>query len=99
MTTRRPFNLSQEFVTRATAAEDDGFTANGPERAFSLWTVYDSPEDYPGLYVARRFELDKPTSDVLVSNSLDVLRALLPPFLHRIPRSAGDVPCIVETWI
>ncbi len=61
-----------------------------------LWTIYDSPIDLPGSFVARKWVLDKPTSELLQDKTLDGLRAKL---LHCMPRSPGDEPQIVETWI
>ena len=65
----------------------------------NLWTVYASPSDFPGQYVARRWVLDTPTTDVLVAATLEELRALLPPGLHCLPRNVLDDAVIVETWI
>lgn len=75
-----------------------------PESALSIWTVYASPRDYPGYYVARRSEVGdgpglKMTSDMFVADTLAELRALLPPGLHRIGRSPEDDPIIVEIWL
>jgi hypothetical protein len=36
-----------------------------------MWTVYKNPTDYPGLFVARRFELDKATPDVRFGPTTD----------------------------
>lgn len=65
----------------------------------SIWTVYRNPTDYPGLYVARRFELDRPTDDIRTAPSLEALRDLLPPGLYRLPRRDEDEPQIVEIWL
>ena len=55
-----------------------------------LWTTYDSPMDLPGRFVARKRVQDK---------TLKRLRAKLPPGLYCMPRSPGDDPQIVETWM
>jgi hypothetical protein len=68
----------------------------------TLWTIYRHPLDYPGSYVARLFTLDAPTEHVLVSDTLDHLRAMLLdayPGLVCICRSENDEPQIVETWL
>lgn len=71
----------------------------------SMWTVYDSPSDHPGLFVARRWEVSArgstPTMDYMVSKSLDEVRGLLMHTygLTRMERSVVDDPCIVETWM
>lgn len=64
-----------------------------------LWTTYDSPMDLPGRFVARKRVLDKPKSELLQDKTLKRLRAKLPPGLYCMPRSPGDDPQIVETWM
>jgi hypothetical protein len=71
-------------------------------RTLSIWTVYDHPRDYPQHYVARRTEIGVPsvvTKDMFVADTLDEVRALLPPGLHRLPRYENDDPVIVEVWL
>ena len=36
---------------------------------------------------------------VTAQPSLDALREMLPPGLHRLPREPGDEEAIVETWL
>lgn len=64
-----------------------------------LWTIYDSPIDLPGRFVARKWVLDQPTNDLLQDKTLDGLRAKLPRGLSRLERSPQDDPKIVEIWI
>lgn len=64
-----------------------------------LWTIYDSPVDLPGRYVARKWLLDKPTNELLQDKTLDGLRGKLPQGLIRLERSQHDDPKIVELWI
>lgn len=64
-----------------------------------LWTVYDSPMDLPGRFVARKWVLDRPTNERLQDKTLDGLRDKLPQGLTRMDRSPQDDPKIVETWI
>jgi hypothetical protein len=66
---------------------------------FELWTVYDSPIDFPGRFVARKFLLDGPTDELLQDNTLDGLRRKLPQGLVRTERHPQDDPKIVETWV
>jgi hypothetical protein len=67
------------------------------------WAVYDHPRDYPQSFVARRWVgiAGKmiPTADMFVAETLDEVRALLPPGLVYFPRRRGDDPVIVETWL
>lgn len=64
-----------------------------------LWTVYDSPIDLPGRFVARKWVLDQPTNELVQDKTLDGLRAKLPRGLTRLERSPQDDPKILETWI
>lgn len=77
------------------------------ERKLSLWTVYKNPTDYPGKFVARRFELDQPTTDFNVGDDIEPIRDWIfqeairfrqgSPF--KMERSVNDDPIIYETWI
>jgi len=68
-----------------------------------MWTLYDHPRDHPDAFVARRHIIvagaTAPTPDMFVADSLAELRALLPPGLVCVPRSALDEPSIVESWL
>lgn len=68
-------------------------------KTFEMWTVYDSPTDFPDLFVARRWLLDRPTEEVLQDKTLDGLRRKLRQGLVRLERSPQDDPKIVETWL
>lgn len=66
----------------------------------NLYVIYDSPKDFPGKYVVRRWLLDKPTLDYELFSSLTEARqALIKKNLYRIPRHRDDDTCIVETWV
>lgn len=72
--------------------------------AFSVWTIFEKPLDYPDQYVARRFEIaggePKPTSEVLTSLFLEKLREeMRARGLYCLPRNKNDEPQIVECWI
>ena len=72
---------------------------NNMKEKVTLWTVYKHPRDYPDKFVARKFVLDKPTSEILIGNTLEEIRTLLPKGLTRMERDENDKPVIVETWI
>jgi hypothetical protein len=70
----------------------------------SVWTVYDHPSDWPGGFVARRHEAHDnntvvATADVVYADTLEAVRAKLPPGMYPIARSPNDDPVIVESWI
>lgn len=68
-----------------------------------IWTIYENPKDYPGLFVVRCWLVQGAAvgaSNVCHSaKTLDEARSYVPPYLHRLNRMPGDDPCIVETWI
>lgn len=68
-------------------------------KVLPMWTVYDNPSDYPGKFVARMSFYDRATSNVLVADTLEELRGLLPPRLTRLERDPNDDPVIVEVWV
>lgn len=71
----------------------------------SMWTVYDNPTDYPGKFVARRFDVDadgaRPTASIIVAPDLNTLRDILCYELRLTPisRNDKDDAKIVETWL
>ncbi len=70
-----------------------------------IWTVYKHPRDYPDKFVARAHIVGRckdqsgPTTAVVIADTLDAVRAQLPPGLIRMPRLRDDDPVIVETWL
>ena len=78
---------------------------NDDDKALHMWTVYQSPSDHPGVaFLARRSEIRTgfngviATRDIRKADTLDALRALLPPGLICLPRHPADDPVIVEVW-
>jgi hypothetical protein len=66
----------------------------------SVWTIYDHPRDQPEFYVARRWELDRPTSDTLLDRDIENLRDKMQALgLVKLMRHPEDDPVIMETWI
>jgi hypothetical protein len=65
----------------------------------SMWTIYDHPSDFPDSYVARRFEYDQPTSDMIVGELDQMRKAFLRAGLICMTRDQKDDPKIVETWL
>ena len=64
-----------------------------------LWTVYDNPRNYPGLFVACKWLGLTPTNEVITAPTLAALRDKLPRGLFCVSRDVKDDPCIVEIWI
>jgi hypothetical protein len=73
-------------------------------KKLSMWVIYDHPREYPGSFVARRFEgaVAGPvsTEDVLLADDPDFLRATLLGYgLMLIHHNPTDDPSVVETWL
>lgn len=63
-------------------------------------TVYKHPADYPDKYVARVFDLKRPTNLAAVADTYEDLLAAIPTgVMVRMERSSKDDPVIVETWV
>ena len=72
----------------------------------NLYTIYDSPTDYPNTYVARRWQVigteNEPVAMevFMVDADLDKIRdKLFGMGLFKIPRDESDDQKIVETWL
>ena len=69
-------------------------------RKLSMWVIYDHPKDYPNSYVARRWELDRPTTDIIVCPRLDAIRHEMQiRGLACLARNPNDDSKIVECWV
>jgi hypothetical protein len=73
------------------------------QKRLPVWTIYRpvAPE-YPGKWVARMhvvLPVPKPTRFVMTHDTLEELRAILPPRLTRMTRDPRDLPEIEETWL
>ncbi len=72
---------------------------------FTMWTIYHSPRDSPGLYAVRAFDIVRgliepvPREHYEVMPSLEMARDCVPRGLYRLERSEGDDPSVVETWM
>jgi hypothetical protein len=72
-------------------------------RTLSMWTVYDHPDGY----AARKFEVEDAqpvaTKETLLATDEPGLELLRDAFqqagLVCMPRSEGDDPQIIETWV
>jgi hypothetical protein len=76
-------------------------------KKLNVWTVYKNTKDFPGQYVSRRFELDKPTRDHFANNDKNkVIEWIFSQAAkcgqgdpYCLPRQHQDDPVIVETWV
>lgn len=65
-----------------------------------LVTVYYNTSDFPGKYLARLWDMDKPTPYAVVRDTLDLIRLSIPTsFMSNLGRQPLDDPNIVEVWL
>ena len=65
--------------------------------------VYKNPEDFPGVFVARLFEMaaGNPTTILIKRDTLEKIRKDVDAagFTTQLKRSENDAKSIVETWL
>lgn len=61
--------------------------------------IFSSPIDYQDMYIARVFDVHKPTNYILTRTNLEAIRKEIPKGFSLIKNSPGDDATIVETWI
>lgn len=72
---------------------------------FTIWTIYDSPDDFPGQVVARQFMIERGNPDPVVGkvrrfeSVAHAAKYFADLGFERLPRHVKDEPAIVESWI
>lgn len=74
------------------------------EDLLQMWVVYNSPSDYPpGKWVVRLYLLRRDGASVpagaVVADTLEGVRAAIPPGLTNLGRNLADDPVIHEVWL
>lgn len=64
-----------------------------------MFTVYRNPADFPSQFVARLFDIDKPTTYFVLGTSEKDIIEKLPLGLERLDRNPGDSPVIVCVYL
>jgi len=62
-------------------------------------TVYYNPTDYPDKYIARLFLTDKLTNLIVMGDTLEEIRKVIPSHMTRLAPTKRDHPVIVEVWL
>jgi len=74
----------------------------------NIWVVYGTDTlDFPGMFVGRLFQADKPTGNFYAHADLEAVRTwvhyesklLGEGHLYRLKRQPDDDPVILETWV
>jgi len=67
---------------------------------FFIWVVYDHPKDFPTKFVARKYNAETPTGNIILSDNLGELRNLIPEkYNTHLMRNYADDPTIMELWL
>lgn len=69
---------------------------------FPIIVIYNSPSDFRGYYVARIWDMKKPTNTIMIKKKLSQIREDIKntlPNMVRFERKKFDDKVIVETWI
>jgi hypothetical protein len=66
---------------------------------FPIITVYFSPDDFPDKYVARLFDLDKPTPFCIWKWSFRQIEAEIPPHMVFMERQEEDAQSIMGVYM
>jgi len=64
-----------------------------------LIAIYKHPRDYPEKYVARLWDISKPTQYIVLSDNIDNIRQAIPFWMVRLMPTEWDDPVLVETWL
>jgi len=76
-----------------------------PGTVMTQWVIYDHPRDHPSGYVLRAHYIVGEGKDIVPDTAawthpkIEVLRMIVPPGLHCIPRFENDDPAIAEVWL
>ena len=64
-----------------------------------FWAIYENPDDFPALFVARKFEWAVQTDIIFCGSTLGAVRRQLPMGLSYRPRGFAEDPKIIESWM
>lgn len=71
----------------------------------AMWNIFDGPSDNPAKFVARKCLIGGGsgvpliTDSVVIGDTLEEVRGLLPQGLYCMPRYPEDPPDFVECWL
>lgn len=63
--------------------------------------AYKSPRDYPGKFVGRVFDMDKPTNTIIISDDIRMIHGdiIMHTHMRWFPRSPHDDMCVLGVWM
>lgn len=67
---------------------------------FPMIAIYKHPADFPDKYVARLWDLDKPTALFFAADTYEELMKEIPTrIMQKIPRWPDDAQAVMEVWM
>lgn len=64
-----------------------------------MFTIYRHPRDFPGYFVVRLFDMDRPTAITFLATTEDQAVMAIPQGFVRLERNPADDPVIVATYV
>jgi len=77
----------------------DWLVVDYSEMKLPIITMYRHPSDWPDKFIARLWDLNKPTNLFMIADTYQELIDKLPFHMHRVPRRKDDDPVIIESWL
>lgn len=90
------------LLSRALAWREGWLEAVTVATQLDMYTVYEHPAEHPHGYIVRHWLItagEPRRGRAQTFDTLQAARESLPPGLARLPRSPGDVPQILESWV
>ena len=70
------------------------------EMSLPIWTIFNTHTiEYPKRLVARLFDMETPTKYVIVGDSIEKVRNMIPEWMVCFEKDSTDRPEIVESWL
>lgn len=95
----RTLNDENQSIENKTIIVNDFINLKEISEPGAIITIYDSPEDFKGKFIARLYLLDKPTPYAIIKNTLEELRDEIPSWMVPLQRQREDFGSIVEVFI
>ncbi|WP_341285192.1 hypothetical protein [Priestia megaterium] len=78
---------------------DDFTNVDMSDLKLPVITVFYNTLDIPNKYAARLLDANQPTNVVVIKDTLDEIRNIIPPHYTCLNRDPSDPPTMIETWL
>jgi hypothetical protein len=96
------FNIQKECILELRAQlapKAEPNEADSQKGRLDFWAIYEKPDDFPTLFVARKFEWEVQTYIFFTGMTLGAVRRQLPMGLSYRSRGLAEDPKIIESWM